>query len=140
MRTCICFVLLIGLTGVVGCAQPTNPEAEKAAESSARAWLVLVDEGKYAESWDTAALYFRNAVGKKDWEKQLAAARKPLGKLLSRELKSAKYRTTLPGAPDGEYVVIQYKTSFKNKKHAIETLTPMRDEDGEWRVSGYYIK
>ncbi len=48
--------------------------------------------------------------------------------------------TSLPGAPDGEYVVIQYNTEFENKKVAIETITPMLDDDGKWRVSGYYIK
>ena len=50
------------------------------------------------------------------------------------------YTTNLPGAPDGEYVVIQYKTSFQNKASAIETVTPMRDPDGVYRVSGYYIR
>jgi hypothetical protein len=44
------------------------------------------------------------------------------------------------GPPDGEYVVIQFETSFENKKSAIETVTPMLDQDGKWRVSGYFIK
>jgi hypothetical protein len=66
--------------------------------------------------------------------------RQPLGKVKSRQLMSRKYTKTLPGAPDGEYVVIQYKSSFENKKVAIETVTPMLDKDGNWRVSGYYIK
>ena len=48
--------------------------------------------------------------------------------------------SSIPGAPDGEYVVIQFKTSFENKKSGIETVTPMLDKDGKWRVSGYYIK
>ncbi|HWN92533.1 MAG TPA: DUF4019 domain-containing protein, partial [Verrucomicrobiae bacterium] len=47
---------------------------------------------------------------------------------------------TLPGAPDGEYVVIQYETAFENKASAVETITPMLDKDGSWRISGYYIK
>ena len=66
--------------------------------------------------------------------------RRPLGNTLYRELKSYKYFTSLPGAPDGEYVVIQYKTRFENKEFAIETVTPMFDKDSSWRVSGYYIK
>ncbi len=68
------------------------------------------------------------------------AVRKPLGQTVSRVLFSKRYHTSLPGAPDGEYVVIQFNTSFENKKSAIETVTPMKDEDGKWRVSGYYIK
>lgn len=58
----------------------------------------------------------------------------------SRKLKSATYTKTLPGAPDGEYVVIQYDSSFVNKKSAVETVTPMLDKDGKWRVSGYFIR
>ena len=58
----------------------------------------------------------------------------------SRELLSAQHMTSLPGAPDGDYVVIQFKTSFANKKSAVETVTPMLEKDGVWRVSGYFIK
>jgi hypothetical protein len=58
----------------------------------------------------------------------------------SRKLKSATYSKTLPGAPDGEYVVIKYNTSFANKASAVETISPMLDKDGTWRVSGYFIK
>ena len=70
----------------------------------------------------------------------MQAARKPLGKLILRKVQTKIYKTALPGAPDGEYVVIQFETSFENKKTAIETVTPMMDKDGKWRVSGYYIK
>ena len=62
------------------------------------------------------------------------------GALKSRTLKSATFARTLPGAPDGEYVVIQYETAFENKAAAVETITPMLDKDGSWRISGYYIK
>jgi len=47
--------------------------------------------------------------------------------------------TSLPGAPDGQYVVLRFETSFDNKAKAIETVTPMLD-DGTWRVSGYYVQ
>jgi hypothetical protein len=60
--------------------------------------------------------------------------------MLSRKRKNATYSKTLPGAPDGEYVVIQYESSFERKQSAVETVTPMLDKDGKWRVSGYFIK
>jgi hypothetical protein len=96
--------------------------------------------GRYAESWEEAAKLFRGAMKKEDWKKSLTDVRTPLGKRITRKLLAKKYTTTLPGAPDGKYVVIQYETSFENKKTAIETITPMLDEDGRWRVSGYFIK
>lgn len=118
----------------------TNPEAEKAATEYAKAWLELIDAGKYDQSWQEAALYVRNLVPKDDWQRSMQGARLPLGKLISRQLKATHYTTSAPGAPDGEYVIIQYNTSFENKKTAVETVTPMLEQDGKWRVSGYYIK
>lgn len=118
----------------------SNPEAEKAAIESAKAWLELIDAGEYAQGWQESASYVRNLVPKDDWQRSMQGARQPLGKLVSRELKSTRYTTSAPGAPDGQYVIIQYNTSFENKKSAVETVTPMLDNDGKWRVSGYYIK
>jgi hypothetical protein len=70
----------------------------------------------------------------------LQATRAPLGKAAARTLKSAAYKTSLPGAPDGHYVVIQYQSSFEHKRSAIETVTPSLGDDGQWRVSGYFIR
>jgi Protein of unknown function (DUF4019) len=135
-------ILTIVILGSLGfaCFLHADPWAEKAALTSSRAWLSLVDQGKYSESWDQAAEYFKNAVTREQWLASLKAVRTPLGKVVVRKLKSKKYARSLPGAPDGEYVVIQYETQFEKKKSAIETVTPMFDKDGQWRVSGYYIK
>ena len=118
----------------------SDSSAEKAAQQSAQTWLALVDGGKYGQSWSEAAQLFKQAVTQSQWESAARGAREPLGKLQSRKLQSAEYRRSLPGAPDGEYVVIQYATSFENKKSAIEMVTPMKDRDGVWRVSGYIIR
>ncbi len=115
-------------------------DAPPAAVEAARAWLSLVDNGDFADSWRKAAAYFRGAVSRDDWVRALNGTRRPLGGLVSRKLKSAVYATALPGAPDGEYVVIQFATGFTNKQAAVETVTPMKDPDGVWRVSGYFIK
>lgn len=117
-----------------------DQSAEVAAMAASQAWLALVDEGNYSGSWEEAAEYFRHAVTMEQWQRSMTAFRGPLGKVVSRELKAKEYTRTLPGAPDVEYVVIQYDTSFENKKSAVETITPMLDTDGKWRVSGYYIK
>jgi hypothetical protein len=129
----VCYLLLCW-------AAIADQRAEEKALGAAETWLALIDNGRYSESWETTAVLFRNAVTKEQWERALNAARKPLGRLIARRLKSKQYATSLPGAPDGEYVVIQYEASFENKKVAVETVTPMLDEDGNWRVSGYYIR
>jgi hypothetical protein len=121
-------------------AAHAQSKPEDLAQKSAESWLSLVDSGKYAESWDQAASFFKGAVTKADWQSKVAPVRGPLGKVISRKLKSAKYTKTLPGAPDGEYVVLQYDTNFEHKESAVETIVPMLDKDGQWRVSGYFIK
>jgi hypothetical protein len=113
---------------------------KKDALAAAKNWLTIIDKGDYAESWKEAAEYFKTAGPEEKWEQSLTAVRKPLGNLISRKVKSATYRTSLPGVPDGQYVVIQFKTSFEHKKSAIETVTPMLDKDSKWRVAGYFIK
>jgi len=133
-------ILFVSLPQIAKGVMGDNTGKEKAAVAVAEKWLTMVDEGKYAESWKEAAEYFKAVVKQEPWEQSLQAVRKPLGKLISRKVKSANYKTSLPGAPDGEYVVIEFETSFENKKTGIETVTPMMDKDGKWRVSGYYIK
>ncbi len=132
----LCAFFLLGVPGFGFSDAGSEAEAVKAAET----WLALVDAGDYERSWTEAATFFKNAVARDQWTKSLDGVRKPLGKLLSRTKSVAKYTRTLPGAPDGEYVIIQFNTSFQNKKSAIETVTPMKDKDGKWRVSGYFIK
>jgi len=114
--------------------------AVKKAVASAEEWLKLVDQEKYGESWESAAAYLQGAVGKEQFVKALDGARKPLGKMISRKVASKEFRTSLPGAPDGQYVVIQFDTSLENKKEAVETITPMLEKDRSWKVSGYFIK
>ncbi|UCG58378.1 MAG: DUF4019 domain-containing protein [Phycisphaerales bacterium] len=119
---------------------PANPEAEKAAVDCANAWLALIDSEDYAGSWDQAATFFKGVVSQENWQKSLETFRKPMGKVVSRKVRSTRYTTIAPGAPDGQYVIVQYESSFENKKSAVETITPMLEADGEWRVSGYYIR
>jgi hypothetical protein len=133
------FVTVFVAFGWAGLALGQQKPEERAQQSS-EAWLALIDEGQFADSYHEAAQYFKNAVTKDQWQNSLTAVRKPLGKVLSRKLKNTTYTRTLPGAPDRDYVVIQYESSFEHKASAVETVTPMLDNDGKWRVSGYFIK
>jgi Protein of unknown function (DUF4019) len=110
------------------------------AEAAALAWLALTDAGDFAGSWDQAAGSFEASVSKPEWISAAANVRPPLGKLISRTLKSAKYTRSLPGAPEGDYVIIQYDSQFEHKAAAVETIVPSMDKDGTWKVSGYFIK
>lgn len=131
--------LLIGLL-MLGCRPSAPSPQEQAATDAALSWLALVDSARYAESWDEAAAVFKTAVPQEQWVGTLKTLHSPVGRTESRNVIKREYMTSLPNAPKGEYVVIQFKTNFENKKSAVETVTPMVDTDGKWRVSGYYVK
>lgn len=132
-------IALLALVVAIG-APAAEDEAQSQARSAAITWLALTDNGKYSESWDNAATLFQASISRPEWEKLIKEVRAPLGANKSRSVKSSTFTRTLPGAPDGEYVVIQFDSQFENKAAAIETVTPMRDKDGAWKVSGYFIK
>jgi Protein of unknown function (DUF4019) len=123
----------------IGAARVDGQAAVEQAKKATDAWLKLVDEGNYKESWNQFASVVRPLVSEEKWEQEASGLRKTLGPMTSRNFKSAKYSTSLPGAPDGQYVVILYDSSFTNKKSAVEQVVPMLDTDGQWRVSGYHF-
>ncbi len=126
-----------GLTLALASTAQAGPEEE--AMRAAESWLALIDGGHWGESWSETAALFQGAISKDQWIQQVAAVRGPIGSLRSRTLIGAQYAEALPGAPDGRYVVIQYRASFAAKREAIETITPAFDR-GRWRVAGYFIK
>ncbi len=131
-------LLLLGLI-LVSMNVYASDDKVRDADEAAGKWLALIDGRQYQDSWEQAASLFKQQVSADNWLQSISAARQPLGAMISRKLISATYATSLPGAPDGEYVVLQYQTRFKYKKSAIETVTPMLDNK-RWRVSGYYVR
>jgi hypothetical protein len=136
----IAWLVVIGMMFSSTVVSASDSKKLASALFAAKKWLVLVDKERYAESWKEASDLFRHMVQSDLWVASLKALREPLGKLISRKVQSDVYRTTLPGAPDGQYVVIEFESSFEHKKTAVETVTLMLDKDRVWRVSGYFIK
>ena len=133
------FALLLIFAAFTGPAFSAD-EKEKAAIDAATPWLALVDSGQYAESWFQASSDFRGAASKEQWIHALGTVRKPLGTLVARRFKSATYTTKLPNARAGEYVVVQYDTSYENAPGMLEVVVVMLEKNGAWKVSGYFIK
>ena len=131
----LALLAVIAATAAAAAATPADPSKE-----AALGWLALVDGGRYGESWDRSGTMFRTAVTREDWARQLGAVRSPLGAVSKRTVSHSQRASSLPGAPDGEYVVFSLDTSFAKKRSAVETVTVVREDDGEWRVVGYYIK
>jgi Protein of unknown function (DUF4019) len=109
-------------------------------DAQASAWLALADALDTQASWEEAAAFFRSSVTTERWGEQLRAARGPLGPLTTRQLAVEQRLDGLPGAPPGKYAVRQYQSIYNDVMAVVETLTLHREDDGMWRVVGYFIR
>ena len=127
--------------GQVGADRPTarSGTIDPAGAAAARAWVALVDGGRWDESWRAASTLFRSQTTTRQWAAMIEPVRKPLGTVSARAVARASAATSRPGAPAGEYQVVQFRTAFAVKPGAIETVVLAR-EDGAWKVAGYFIR
>lgn len=124
---------------VSGCDEPIQPTA--AQTQASLAWLQLVDDGQYGRSWDKASSLFQKAVDRPVWTQKVQSVRGPLGDMVARHLESAQLIVDPAGQPDGEYLVLRYRSSFESKQRAIETHTLIFESSSElWLSAGYFVK
>jgi hypothetical protein len=127
-------------------SQTQKPNDQKLDEGSkaAEAWLQLIDEGKYAESWAAASELLRQNMqklgkGKSFWEKVLRTTRTPLGPLKERRLLTKELTDTVPMAPPGEYIELLYG-ALHEEKLLEERLVLILEKDSRWRVFSYVAR
>jgi hypothetical protein len=110
------------------------------ASAAADAWLALLDGDETEASWEGTSSLFRRLVDLAQWRESVEKVRAIFGRTLRRELSDTRHTTSVPGAPDGEYVVMEYAAELERKQEAVETVVVMRDADGSWRVGGYFVR
>ena len=119
--------------------QPKSEHAdlERAGQTAAHAWLLLLDSKDWGTAWDASSQVFRQTVPLPAWMDNIPKLRDPFGAFRERAPVEAAYRKTLPGRPDGDYVTVVFAARFANKEQVQETVTTVREPDGRWRVTGY---
>jgi hypothetical protein len=140
MRRITTLMALLALLVAFPGAGLAQEEAKAQARASAKNWLALLDDNQYEETWKQAGELLKAAVSQEEWSKKMSVTLGPLGKAESRAVRSAEYSTTLPRAPDGEWVVVEFDTTFAKKQTALETVVLGKESDGTWKVSGYFIR
>lgn len=116
-------------------APATSAEAGDAeAVASARAFLTLLDQSRWDDSYRATAESFHQLNTPQVWATASERIRAPLGAMLSRTFVSQE---AVPTPPHG-YAMVKFRTRFANKADAIETVTLERDAGG-WRVAGVTV-
>lgn len=112
---------------------------DPAGVSSARNWVALLDDQRWEESWRTAATQFKSQLSATQWASTIQSVRQPLGLVFARTFQYVTKTNSLPGAPTGEYEIVQFETNFARKRGAVETVVLARGNAG-WKVAGYFIR
>lgn len=121
-------------------AIPLPSDGKGEAVKVAQAWVALLDAGKFDDGWKQAAVQLKKAVSQKKWKTTMSPLRNPLGAVSARQEKSAQLTREIPGAPDAQYAVVEFSTTFATKSAATEVVTLIWENDGRWRVSSYAIR
>jgi Protein of unknown function (DUF4019) len=128
-------------------APPTAPPAEQPTLRDDRdsidagiKWLALIDAGKAGDAWDLSSKQLKSAVTRAKFVDGMRDARKSLGKLEGRTAERFARSHQMPGAPDGDYVIIEYTARFPQGRKLQEQLVWTIEDGDIWRVAGYYYR
>jgi hypothetical protein len=132
-RTLFAAFLILSALPVAAQAQrkPVISAAVPSPDDRARAWLVLVDDKNYAQSWNDAGKAFQRRQKADAWVASEVASREPMGAVASRNLKSIDLSRN-------NIAIVRYDTVFAHKAAAVETVT-LGFENGAWSVTNYAI-
>jgi hypothetical protein len=119
-------------------AQPSLRDDREAIDAGMK-WLALVDGGTAGAAWDLASKQLKSTVTRAKFVAAVREVRKPLGKLESRTAERFARAHELPGAPQGDYAIIEYAAKFAKGK-LQEQLVWTIEEGDVWRVAGYFYR
>lgn len=112
-------------------AAGTETAADTTPARAAEAFLVLLDEGRWADSYTLTSAEFRRLNTLAAWTQASQRARPPLGVALTRDVIANEY---VPAPPMG-YQMVKIRSRYANGADQTETLSLVR-EDGAWKIAG----
>jgi hypothetical protein len=128
-------VLALGSSSIASAQDPRATEAQQVA----RTWLAIADRLDADASYKAAGPKFRSALTPERWREAVRTVRFPAGTLVQRSVQSTQFATKLKDQPDGDYVLITFRTSWANKTLGRE-LVSLERAGGKWQVVGYVIQ
>jgi Antirepressor regulating drug resistance, predicted signal transduction N-terminal membrane component len=136
----ILFLAALSLVTTTARASFLPGAAARMALRDTETWLMLLDQGQFAESWETASPRFKGPIPERGWVSNIARVRSPLGQLRNRRLHNQTFLPVNPEGLRGPFIVTVFDSEFERMPFALETVTSVLDEDGQWRTSAYFIR
>lgn len=102
-------------------------------------WLTVVDADNAIASYAAAADKFHQAMTQEQWATALAQARAQFGALQRRTFAGAQKGDEIPSKPEGDFMLLYFRSGFAKRENVTEQLTLERGPDGKWRIVGYSL-
>jgi len=128
-------------------SKPKTPDEKKAEEKAkqkdaalkvAETYIVMLDKGKYGESWETMTPEVKKGITRRKWVDSLGKTRGTYGDLQGRKLKKIDMRATeVAERFDEAWVYTNFQTL--DGQVASELLIVVLLKGKDWTVSSYYI-
>ena len=112
----------------------TEAAAEMSPARAAEQFLVLLDGGRWADSYAATSDEFRRLNTLAVWTEVSQRVRPPLGVALTRDVIANEY---VPAPPEG-YRMVKFRSRYASGADQVETLSLVR-EHGAWKVAGIVI-
>jgi DNA-binding CsgD family transcriptional regulator len=106
------------------------------AAARAMAWLALVDQGDWNQSWRAASPTFQNRMSQDAWAARASRMNRPHGPL--ERVQQYAVRSASPAGSEAVgSVLVQYQATASTGARLLETVALVPDGD-TWRVSAYF--
>jgi hypothetical protein len=103
-------------------------------------WLTVVDADNGTASYAAAGGKFRTTMTQEQWTGALGQARAQFGAMQRRTFAGAQKSDEMPNKPEGDFMLLTFRTGFEKRDTVLETLTMERESDGKWHVIGYALR
>ena len=117
-----------------GGAETATESAEMTPAGAAEQFLVLLEQGRWADSYAMTSAEFRRLNTLEVWTEVSQRVRRPLGEAQTREIIGDEF---VPAPPAG-YQMVKFRTRYVSGADQTETLSLVR-EQGAWKVAGIVI-
>ncbi len=120
----------------VGAESPPHDHLSSQADS----FLILLDQGRYDDAWHAMSAHFQSLNNQGQWQSRQQTIHAAYGVLSSRQLRRISYRQSYSLSPDGQYVLVQFQSSYTNKADTIETVVLDCHTAPECSIREYIIR
>ena len=135
-RVCVLCILFLFIPFTLTAHSQSNSEAQSVAQQ----FLSTLDNSDYESSWHGSSEILKRLKPLDVYIREQDNNQYLFGKALDRYDLTIKERQAMPELPDGDYVLLVYRTKFERKAEAWELVTVLKEFDEQWRVVDYEVR